>query len=188
MRVSIIIPPPHVVCFFYTSGMSVDSASYGSLSSSSVSSSFRLNFIAKRINRKMEKAIIRKSKIDCIKVPYNTSAFPTLNFKFVKSIPVNNIPNNGMIILSTSEVTILPKAAPITTATASSITFPCAINALKSFHIQYTSKLKKLRLLYHFLNSDHNHGWEQKRAADQIMMIRCSIIYLHIMRGAFLLS
>src|SRR5690625_7514700 len=109
---------------------------------------------------------------------YTAAAITTLNCKYEKSIPHNKIPGNGMIILSTGEVTIFPKAAPITTATASSITFPCAINALKSFHIQYTSKLKRLRLLYHFLNSDHNHSWEQKRAADQIMMIRCSFTYI----------
>ena len=49
-----------------------------------------------------------------------------------KSTPPMSRPIGGMMILSTNAVTILPKAAPITTATARSITLPFAMNSLNS--------------------------------------------------------
>src|SRR5208337_4167364 len=42
------------------------------------------------------------------------------------------IPTKGMMILSTSDLTILPKAAPMITPIARSITFPLKANALNS--------------------------------------------------------
>src|SRR5687767_5961404 len=43
------------------------------------------------------------------------------------------MPSGGMMIPSTTVVTILPNAAPITTATARSMTLPRAMNSRKSF-------------------------------------------------------
>src|SRR5215510_10663544 len=48
-------------------------------------------------------------------------------------------PIGGMMTPSTSDVTIFPKAAPIITATARSITFPRAMNSLNSFHMVVSS-------------------------------------------------
>ena len=52
-----------------------------------------------------------------------------------KSTCPSSSPIGGMKIPSTSEVTILPKAAPITTATARSITLPRAMNSLNSLNM-----------------------------------------------------
>ncbi len=43
--------------------------------------------------------------------------------------------SKGIIILFTSELTILPKAPPMTTPIAKSITLPLKANCLNSFHI-----------------------------------------------------
>jgi hypothetical protein len=53
--------------------------------------------------------------------------------RFEKSTFPRAKPMGGMMTPSTSDVTILPNAAPITTATARSITFPRAMNSLNSF-------------------------------------------------------
>jgi len=53
-------------------------------------------------------------------------------FKDVKSTPPKTIQKAGVIISETSDQTILPKAVPITTATAKSITFHFSANFLKS--------------------------------------------------------
>ena len=50
-----------------------------------------------------------------------------------KSIPPVNKPKGGNITSVTSELTILPKAAPITTPTARSMTLPFMANSLNSF-------------------------------------------------------
>ena len=55
-----------------------------------------------------------------------------------KSIPPMARPIGGMITFSTSEVTILPKAAPITTPTARSTTLPRMANSLNSLIIPMT--------------------------------------------------
>ena len=80
-----------------------------------------------------------------MKLPYSTATSgvsPTAgaitNFKLLKLIFPNIIPKIGIIISSTSEVTILPKAAPIITPTARSITFPLEIKSLNSLNIKYS--------------------------------------------------
>src|SRR5690606_20926864 len=70
-----------------------------------------------------------------MKMPYLTSASTIVNDSFSKLLPPSNTPTSGIIILSTSEETILPNAPPITTATAKSSTFPLIANFLNSSHI-----------------------------------------------------
>ena len=62
------------------------------------------------------------------------SAFPSSN------------PIGGIMTPSTSDVTILPNAAPITTATARSITFPRAMNSLNSFHMDISPVIADCQL------------------------------------------
>ena len=57
-------------------------------------------------------------------------------FHCVKSMPPVRSPMRGMMMSFTREVVILPKAAPMTTPTAMSITLPRmanSLNSLKSF-------------------------------------------------------
>src|SRR6185312_257954 len=56
-----------------------------------------------------------------------------ISFSFEKSMPPIRMPIGGMMMSLTSEVTILPNAPPITTATARSTTLPRMMKALKSF-------------------------------------------------------
>ena len=63
-----------------------------------------------------------------MKLPYITADLPYPKCKLVKSTPPNTIPSNGVIISFTKELTILPNAAPITTPTAKSTTFPLKAN------------------------------------------------------------
>ncbi|CKG22296.1 Uncharacterised protein [Streptococcus pneumoniae] len=70
-----------------------------------------------------------------MKLPYIIDDLPNVIFKSVKSTPPNTIPSNGVMISFTKELTILPNAAPITTPTAKSITFPLKANFLNSFHM-----------------------------------------------------
>ena len=97
-------------------------------------------------------AIIRKSKTDCKNTPYLTSALPTVILKSVKLTPPIKIPISGVKIFSTRLETIFPKAAPIITPNAISITLPLAINSLnssKKFFILSSFILKYLK--YNFL-------------------------------------
>src|SRR5262245_59700720 len=55
--------------------------------------------------------------------------------RLLKSTCPSIIPMGGMITSLTSEVTILPNAAPMITPTARSMTFPRAANSLNSFSI-----------------------------------------------------
>src|SRR4051794_7441979 len=55
--------------------------------------------------------------------------------RFAKSTLPSASPIGGMMTPSTSDVTILPKAAPMITATARSTTFPRAMNSLNSLHM-----------------------------------------------------
>ena len=63
-----------------------------------------------------------------MKLPYITADLPYPKCKSVKSTPPNTIPSNGVMISFTKELTILPNAAPITTPTAKSTTFPLKAN------------------------------------------------------------
>jgi len=60
---------------------------------------------------------------------------PKAKYKFEKSISQISQPITGITKSSTIEVTILPKAAPIITATAKSITFHLTANSLNSLNI-----------------------------------------------------
>lgn len=84
------------------------------------------------ITIKIEKAIRVKSIIDCKNVPHLITACPTENDFPEISMPPSIRPMTGIIIPSTRDETILPNAAPITTATARSITLPRMANALNS--------------------------------------------------------
>ena len=90
---------------------------------------FEVSFPICLITKNITKAIIKKLTILWINIPYLTSAPPTVIDRDSKLIPPISIPIRGIIILSTREVTMAPKAAPITTPTAISITLPRAINA-----------------------------------------------------------
>ena len=82
--------------------------------------------------------MMTKSTIDWMKAPYFNSkgspfAFcPIWTASLLKSLPAVRIPTTGMMTASTSEETILPKAAPITIPTARSITLPRIANSLNS--------------------------------------------------------
>src|SRR6185295_11300252 len=56
--------------------------------------------------------------------------------RFWKSTPPRSSPIGGMRMSLTNEVTILPKAPPMITATARSITFPRATKSLNSLSIE----------------------------------------------------
>ena len=56
-------------------------------------------------------------------------------YKLEKSTLPTNLPTIGIMISFTSEVTIFPKAPPITTPIAKSTTLPFIANSLNSFHI-----------------------------------------------------
>ena len=92
----------------------------------------------KRKAIKIEKAMIKKSTIDWMNAPYMMAESPFPTCKSEKSTPPNKIPTSGIIMLSTSEVTIAPNAPPMTTPTAKSKIFPFRANSLKSFHILKT--------------------------------------------------
>ena len=62
-------------------------------------------------------------------------ASPTVTASLEKSIPPVTVPIRGIRILSTSEETILPNAAPIITPTAISNTLPRIAKSLNSFKI-----------------------------------------------------
>src|SRR5260370_14194793 len=61
-------------------------------------------------------------------------AFRTRNL-FEKSSPPVTKPIGGIRISFTSDVTILPKAAPMMTPTARSMALPLTANSLNSFHM-----------------------------------------------------
>ena len=85
---------------------------------------------------KMAKATIRKSTVAWMKAPYlistGVSAVPMLAVSSDRSTPLVMAPTMGMMIASTSDETILPKAPPITTPTARSMTLPRIANCLNS--------------------------------------------------------
>src|SRR5208282_991315 len=64
-----------------------------------------------------------------------------LRYKFEKSTLPSTNPISGMITSLTSEVVILPNAAPSTKPTAKSTTFPLIANCLKSESIDMTRNL-----------------------------------------------
>ena len=79
----------------------------------------------------MDSEMIKKSIILWKNTPKETVASPTSQINdWVKSIPPVKIPTSGIIILSTREETIFPKAVPMTTATAKSMTLPLTANSL----------------------------------------------------------
>ena len=57
-----------------------------------------------------------------------------IHFQPVKFTPPTKTPTNGITISATKEETIFPKAAPITTATTKSTTFPLTAKSLNSFN------------------------------------------------------
>lgn len=87
----------------------------------------------------MDPDITKKSKTDCIKTPYVITDSPTVYDNLSKLIPFNKIPTVGVIMFSTSDVTIFPNAPQMTTATAKSSIFPWKANCLKSSHMLITS-------------------------------------------------
>ena len=60
----------------------------------------------------------------------------------LKSTPPVSTPKTGMSTLSTSDDTILPKAPPIITPTAMSITLPFMANSLNSFKSLLIAQIK----------------------------------------------
>src|SRR5689334_15800224 len=67
---------------------------------------------------------------------------PKLIARLEKSTPPSTLPIGGITTLSTSEETILPKAAPMITPTARSTTLPLLMNSRNSF----TNDIKILRI------------------------------------------
>ena len=88
--------------------------------------------------KKIEKDIIKKFTIVVMKFPYFIEALPTVSTISEQSIFPIRIEIHGIIISSTSDVTIFWKAAPITTPTARSTTLPFIANSLNSFSIIHT--------------------------------------------------
>src|SRR5436305_14886310 len=82
--------------------------------------------------------------------------------KFEKSTLPKANPIGGMRTSSTNEAMILPKAAPITTATAKSSTLPRITNSLNSFsmssslfaQLSSSSNYRDKKIQYLFLLSD----------------------------------
>lgn len=71
-----------------------------------------------------------------IKTPYFTVPKTVSSSSFVRCAASSaGLSINGVITSSINELTIFPKAAPITTPMARSITLPLMANALNSFKI-----------------------------------------------------
>src|SRR5699024_1123197 len=120
-------------CNFNSSKISRNNKTSSSVSSSSLSTNApKVTLFTILTNMNTAKPIIKKSIIDCMNTPYVT---PFHCQEDAKSVSPNNSPINGIMILPTNESTILPNAAPITTATARSNTFPRIINSLNSLII-----------------------------------------------------
>ncbi len=66
-----------------------------------------------------------------------------VKYKPEKSGTLAMAPIKGVSMSLTKELTIVPKAAPITTPTAKSITFPLNINCLKPLNIVQRSFMHK---------------------------------------------
>src|SRR5579859_5319795 len=62
--------------------------------------------------------------------------------KLEKSTPCKSIPMGGIMMSSTSEVTIFPKDAPMITPTARSITLPRIANSLNSLNISTSPRFR----------------------------------------------
>ena len=121
-------------------------------------SCFRFSLFRPRMTRKIANATITKSSTVLMKMPYlmigapaaSASATlakvePIVRFtnKLLKStLPISN-PIGGMMTSLTSDVTILPNAAPMMMPTAMSMTLPRIANSLNSFSI-VVSPLRRL--------------------------------------------
>ena len=108
-------------------------------SSALSSSCFLLRRLIRRIIRKIENATMRKSTRFWRKLPYliwAASAVPNklgmVISRLVKLTPPTRRPTRGMTISLTREVTIEPKAPPMITPTARSMTLPRLMNSLNS--------------------------------------------------------
>src|SRR6185503_16713217 len=112
--------------------------------------SARLVLFTALMIRKITNAIIRKVTTSFKKLPYAITGNPlscasasdtgrcperSMN-RFEKSTFPSIMPIGGMMIPSTRDVMIRPKAAPMITATARSRTFPRVMNSLNSFSIE----------------------------------------------------
>ncbi len=90
-----------------------------------------------------------KSTIDWMNAPYFTAAPPTMYSRPLKSIPPVRTHTRGMMISPTTDETILPKAVPMTTPTARSMTFPFIAKSRNSLNMDIEKKVKnKLVALY----------------------------------------
>lgn len=97
------------------------------------------SFVKKRTKMKIEKAIMMKSITFWRKRPYAMleevfapKKLWTVIFREEKLMPPRRIPMIGVMMSETSELTILEKAPPMITPTASSTTLPRLMKALKS--------------------------------------------------------
>ena len=97
------------------------------------------SLVKKRTKMKIEKAIMMKSITFWRKRPYAMleevfapKKLWTVIFREEKLMPPRRIPMIGVMMSETSELTILEKAPPMITPTASSTTLPRLMKALKS--------------------------------------------------------
>src|SRR6185312_481577 len=123
-----------------------------SLDNLGASFSFVYTKLINLIATKIENAINVKSRTDCKNIPHFTTACPMVMDLFEILIPPNINPMSGMIMPSTSEETILLNAAPITTATAKSMTLPLITNCLNSLKKLIKISPMLVMCLHEFLN------------------------------------
>src|ERR1700761_335801 len=129
-------------CCLSRSRISVNSTT--SAAGGAATSSRRVTRLMNLTTRKIANAMIRNWIRVLMKAPYCTATSATLcaglllsagritHFRSEKSMPPVIQPIGGMMIWSTSEVTILPNAPPITTPTARSMTLPRMAKVLNS--------------------------------------------------------
>ncbi len=77
-------------------------------------------------------------------LPYLTAPQDNLSMSATPAACVAGAKINGVITSSTNELMILENAAPITTATESSMTFPLMAKALNSFIQDIGAKIVKI--------------------------------------------
>lgn len=93
------------------------------------------------IKKKTTIARIKNAIAAFKKLPYINLLPLSVKYRLEKSGVPPMAAISGVIISLTSEVTMAPKAAPMTTATAKSTTFPRRINCLKSFSMSVSYQI-----------------------------------------------
>src|SRR5512145_902320 len=91
--------------------------------------------------------------------------------KLLKSMPPVSMPMGGMRMSFTSELTILPKAVPMITPTARSMTLPRMANSLNSLNI--TPPHENLWLLQESVRQPESHALPHLQFGQNIFIVKC---------------